>query len=397
MGGSIHSFVFPPSLYIFPDLIISFFAYSVLNLFSILTADLHFTLTIAIFQSIFIGLFYKSQINHNNFKSKYHKKIIYDSCVLGISLLNLSLIGSDRFLDLILFTNHSGVVLLILLYLYLIQIQNPIFSIAVVFFGSISDPLFVALIILYSFLSIINKEKTLFHLTVIITALIGYGVPLLIQEFGWLEFGDEYYSQFIQAKRFNWKNIQSMFNIWIYQMRENWISSLFLIFLLFVKHPTKNRNLDKNLKIFVYANIIIAICYTSLAVYLPLRYLPLISLYFFWRIINSQLNFLNYLISVLTLMIGFFQLYQVQNLEKYELIPFLKPLEELYLSYPDSEIYLDYWYAKPVYVYSNTIPRKNIFQLDKNEEIYNWISEKKISSPNKTKIYIKLPSLNSLP
>ncbi len=397
MGGSIHSFVFPPSLYIFPDLIISFFAFSVLNLFSILTADLHFTLTIAIFQSIFIGLFYKIQINHNNFKSKYHKKIIYDSCVLGISLLNLSLIGSDRFLDLILFTNHSGVVLLILLYLYLIQIQNPIFSVAVVFFGSISDPLFVALIILYSFLSILNKEKTLFHLTVIITALIGYGVPLLIQEFGWLEFGDEYYSQFIQAKRFNWKNIQSMFNILISQMRENWISSLFLIFLLFVKHPTKNRNLDKNLKIFVYANIIIAICYTSLAVYLPLRYLPLISLYFFWRIINSQLNFLNYLISVLTLMIGFFQLYQVQNLEKYELIPFLKPLEELYLSYSDSEIYLDYWYAKPVYVYSNTIPRKNIFQLDKNGEIYNWISEKKISSTNKTKIYIKLPSLNSLP
>ena len=397
MGGSIHSFVFPPSLYIFPDLIISFFAFTFLNLFSFLSAESHFILTIIIFQIILIGLFYKIQINQSNFKSKYRKKIIYDSCVLGISLLNLSLIGSDRFLDLILFTNHSGVVLLILLFLLLYQNNYNLLSLIVVFIGCFSDPLFVGLIILFSIFQILFNQKFIFHLILIIVAIIGYAIPVIIKDYGWLEFGHEYYTQFIQIRRFNWKNIHAMLNIWIFQFRENLISSTIIFFLLFIKYPTRNRNLDKGLKLFVYANLIIAICYTTLAVYLPLRYLPILAFYLLWRIINSQFNFIKYIFVILIFSYGLYYLNQEKTPDKNYIPRYIKSLEEIYYNYPDSEIYLDYWYARPVYVYSKIIPRKNIYQIDKNGKNYNWISEKKISSTNKTKINVNIPTKNTLP
>lgn len=401
--NSIHSLIdwnFPPSNYIFPDLILSRISYLILSFLQILRPEFHFLLTIFLFQITIAILIAKlSNLGNNNKKVEQFQKTFCYS-LTALTILNLSVLILEFNLDQVLFTNHSGVIILILLCLVAIRSHNLSLLSFTIFLGSLSDSMFCSLIIIYLWISnafsfynnsnfniskkisstknkpipFLNHSK--FRIGFTLIALLGYSVSFLFNHFGILTSSHIYYTQYISIDRFNLKHISSTFSLLLSILENYWIYFLVLIF--FSTRKLKN-NLtpNKSLSQIGFINLFLTTIYISFSRYFSLRYLPLFQFILIWKIAVSKWRLFFFMLSLgLSIFIFWKQSYS-QDISSIQNLPFLESLEEIHLAYPDSILCMEYWKARPVAVYSRIIPSDFIQACDSNGLQIYWIDKKK--------------------
>ncbi|MCG9876220.1 MAG: hypothetical protein MH321_15700 [Leptospiraceae bacterium] len=401
--NSIHDLIdwnFPPSNYIFPDLILSGISFLILSFLHILRPEFHFILTIFLFQISIATLIAKLSnlgIYDNNVK-RFQKTFFYS--LTALTILNLSVLILEFNLDQVLFTNHSGVIILILLCLVAIRSYNLSLLSLTIFLGSLSDSMFCSLIIIFLWISnafptyensinysserpspsknkpipFLNRYKFRIGFTSI--ALLGYSTSILFNHFGIITSSHTYYTQYFSIDRFNFKHLDSVVNLFLSILANYWLYFLVLIF--FSTRKIENKLFpSKSLSQIGFINLFISIAYISFSRYFSLRYLPLLQFILIWKIAVSKWRVFYFILSLVFSIFIYWKQSSSQDVSSIQNLPFLRSLGEIHLAYPDSTLCLDYWKARPVAVYSRTIPDDFIQACDSNGVPMYWIDKKK--------------------
>lgn len=409
--SSILDWNFPPSLYLFPDLLLAGISYYLLQIFQRLTPELHFIGTIFLFQIstayLIAKLILQEKFESNKLKrslkpdSKKSIKYFFHTLIV-FSLLNYSTLLFEFNLDQILYTNHNGIVILFLLTIYSIQTRNFYLLTCIIILGTISDSMYFFLFLIYlwtmkdsiPFTKPSNSKSHSFfqkkyQIIFSLVALFAISLPHLGNYLEIISISQAYFTKYLSFNRLNSNNLIAVLELIFEILFKYWFYFIILLYVLY-HFLKRNSNSHKSISYLGIGNLLLVAIYLCFSRFFAWRYLPMFQFVLIWKIAQSKWRRFYFLVSLVLGVVFFWnQSYLGETLSE-DRMPYLQEIESIYQTYPESVLCLDYWKARPITIYSKKIPKDHIKACDSKGNSLNWIeSKERYYSDTKIEIEIK--------
>jgi hypothetical protein len=427
---TIRNWVYPPSLYFFPDSLIYGFSAFIspisfwepnFEIIQIVTFRFYFS---NLLWELSLGfLIYKTFPTGNFPKIKFYQNPIISVFLVFFTGLHTFALLFPEYAESVMVTNHRGAGWLFFLFLFLVRRKSiPLYiSCPLIFLGGFSDPLFFFILATTFALNfLIRKSANKIQVIFLIFAGIGSSFGYYLVKESWVGLnGISYFNNSFPGatqklnsgfSAFSWDlatfPVKEILNLTVNSLHEGFrliyfqmvrhpflFGALFWIFFIFFRQEFGRQTQIRNLylqtwnnifiRLLIYGsigNLILAFLYAFKAKFFPFRYLPIASLLpiFLFSIVgfgtirsNIWKNVFLILIGVLLLVLN---LTPMRNQEsKYPILRFQTMIYEICRSYPNTRLDVHYWYYKPL-IYTLKIPKDCRFQsVDTNGNPFPWI------------------------